>query len=188
MSTATPPEWKIDYQAAAGHCHDADYAAHARRLIECLSDENSWVYYENISFPASVKAVVTGKAVFLFDKEAVHAPPELIETRTYLLKESRVIGAIGISVPAIPRGRLSEPRPEKAGDAGWVAEADLDVIQGAEAGGGIDGRSFVEEAANAVEWRQARFFSKIMEVVQDCAIEEAGFGFGSFVSGWCNFL
>ena len=57
MNTATPPEWKIDYQAAADHCHDADYATHARRLIECLSDEISWVYYENISFPASVKEV-----------------------------------------------------------------------------------------------------------------------------------
>ena len=55
-------QWKIGYQAAADHCHDADYATHARRLIECLSDEISWVYYENISFPASVKEVVTGKA------------------------------------------------------------------------------------------------------------------------------
>ena len=44
----------LDYQAAAGHCQEADYATHARRLIECLSDEISWVYYENISFPASV--------------------------------------------------------------------------------------------------------------------------------------
>jgi hypothetical protein len=43
MSTATPPECKIDYQAAADHCHEADYATHARRLIECLSDEISWV-------------------------------------------------------------------------------------------------------------------------------------------------
>ena len=103
--TLLPTEWKIDYQAAADHCHDADYATHARRLIECLSDEISWVYYESISFPASVKEVVTGKAVFLFDKEEVHTPPELIETRTYLLKESRVIGAIGISAPAIIQGR-----------------------------------------------------------------------------------
>ena len=100
MSTATPPEWKIVYQAAADHCHDADYATHARRLIEYLSDEISWVYYESISFPASVEDVVTGKAVFLFDKEEVHTPPELIETHTYLLKESRVIGAIGISAQA----------------------------------------------------------------------------------------
>ena len=34
----------LDYQAAADHCHDADYATHARRLIECLSDEISWVH------------------------------------------------------------------------------------------------------------------------------------------------
>ena len=47
MSTATPPEWKIDYQAAADHCHDADYATHARRLIECLSDVVSWVYLKS---------------------------------------------------------------------------------------------------------------------------------------------
>jgi hypothetical protein len=99
LSNATPPEWKIDYQAAADHFHHADYATHAGRLIECLSDEISWVYYESISFPASVKEVVTGTAVFHFDKEEVHTPPELIETHTYLLKESRVIGAIGISAP-----------------------------------------------------------------------------------------
>ena len=99
MSTETPPEWKIN----------ADYVTHARRLIECLSDEVSWVYYENISFPASVKEVVTGKAVFLFDKEEVHTPPELIQTHTYLLKESRVIGAIGISAQATTK------RPESRG-------------------------------------------------------------------------
>ncbi|MBP6783950.1 MAG: hypothetical protein KA152_09200 [Verrucomicrobiales bacterium] len=111
MSTATPPEWKIDYQAAADHCHDADYATHARRLIECLSNEISWAYYENTCFPASasVKEVVTGNAVFLFDKEEVPTPPELIETHTYLLKESRVIGAIGISAPAITK------RPDSRG-------------------------------------------------------------------------
>jgi len=109
ISTATPPEWKIDYQAAADHGHDADYATHARRLIECLSDEISWVYYESISFPASVKEVVTGKSVFLFDREEVPTPPELIETHTYLLKESRVIGAIGISEPAITK------RPDSRG-------------------------------------------------------------------------
>ena len=53
--------------------------------------------------------MVTGKAVFLFDKEEVHTPPELIETHTYLLKESRVIGAIGISAPAITK------RPDSGG-------------------------------------------------------------------------
>ena len=37
----------LDYQAAAGHCHDADYATHARRLIECLSDEVSWVHLKS---------------------------------------------------------------------------------------------------------------------------------------------
>jgi hypothetical protein len=78
MSTATPPEWKIDYQAAADHCRDADYATHAGRLIECLSDEVSWVYYKSISFPASVKEMVTGKTGFHFDKAEVHIPPELI--------------------------------------------------------------------------------------------------------------
>jgi hypothetical protein len=103
MITATPPEWKIDYQAAAEHCHDADYATHAKRLFDCLSDEISWVNYEGIYFPTSTKEVVTGKAVFLFDKEEVHTPPELIETHTYLLKESRVIAAIGISAPAITK-------------------------------------------------------------------------------------
>lgn len=36
---------------------------------------------------------------------------------------------------------LVEIRPEKACDAGGAAEADLDVIQGAEASGGIDGRA-----------------------------------------------
>jgi hypothetical protein len=61
------------------------------------------VYYESIRFPASVKEVVTGKAFFLFDKDEVHTPPELIETHTYLLKESRVIGAIGIPAPAITK-------------------------------------------------------------------------------------
>ena len=71
------------------------------------------MYYESISFPASVKEVVTGKAVFLFDKAEVPNPPELIETRTYLLKEACVIGAIGISAPAIikrpsSRGPISE--------------------------------------------------------------------------------
>ena len=76
MRTTTPTEWKIGYQAAADHCHDADYATHARRLIECLSDEISWAHYESISFPASVKEVVTGKAVFLFDKEEF--PPRRI--------------------------------------------------------------------------------------------------------------
>jgi hypothetical protein len=68
-----------------------------------MSDEISWVYDESICFPTSVKEVVTGKAVFLFDKEEVPTPPELIETHTYLLKESRVTGAIGISAPAITK-------------------------------------------------------------------------------------
>ena len=104
-----PPSWHIDYQAAANALYEADYASHAARLIEYLSDEISWVYYESIAFPASVKEVVTGKAVFLFDKEEVHTPAELIETHSYLLKESRVIGAIGISVPAITK------RPESRG-------------------------------------------------------------------------
>lgn len=53
---------------------------HARRLIECLS-EISWGYYQSISFPASVKEVVTGKAFIRFDNEEVHSPLELIETR-----------------------------------------------------------------------------------------------------------
>ena len=47
--------------------------------------------------------MVTGKAVFLFDKKEVPTPPEWIETHTYLLKKSRVIGAIGISAPAITK-------------------------------------------------------------------------------------
>ena len=47
--------------------------------------------------------------IFLFDKEEVHTPPELIETRTYLLKESRLIGAIGNSASATTK------RPESRG-------------------------------------------------------------------------
>ena len=39
----------------------------------------------------------------------VPTPPELIETNIYLLKESRVIGAIGISSPAITK------RPDSRG-------------------------------------------------------------------------
>lgn len=99
----TPSEWKIDYQAVAVHCHNAEYATHARQLIDCLSDEISWVYYESVAFPASIKEVVTGKSIFLFDKDEVHTPPELIGTHTYLLKESRIIGAIGISEPAVTK-------------------------------------------------------------------------------------
>jgi hypothetical protein len=105
----TRTERKIDYQAAADHCRDANYVTHARRLIECLSDEISWVYYESISFPASVKEMVTGKTGFHFDKAEVHIPPELIETHTYLLKESHISGAIGISAPAITK------RPDSRG-------------------------------------------------------------------------
>jgi hypothetical protein len=40
MCTATPPEWKVDYQAAADHCHDADYVTHAKRRIEYSSDDS----------------------------------------------------------------------------------------------------------------------------------------------------
>lgn len=43
-----------------------DHALRTRQIIECLSDEIIWVSDESIFFRASVKEVVTGKAVFDF--------------------------------------------------------------------------------------------------------------------------
>jgi len=61
------------------------------------------MYRENTPFPVEIKEVVTGKPFFLFDKLEVPTPPELIATHTYLLKESRIIGAYGVSSPAITK-------------------------------------------------------------------------------------
>ena len=96
MST-TPTAWHIDYQAAADALHDPDYATHAQQFISYLSDEISEVYRRNTPFPVMIEEAVTGKAFFLFDMREVPAPHELIATHTYLLKESRIAGAYGVS-------------------------------------------------------------------------------------------
>ena len=72
---------------------------------------------------------------------------------------------------------LPEIGPEEAGDAGGVADADLNVVQGAESGGGIDGLAFVEEAPDAVEGGRSGGLAESMEVVDDRTVEEAGLGF-----------
>ena len=106
-----PSARKLDNVDAEDHCHDSDYATHARRLIECLSDEIVWVYCESISFPASVKEVVTEKLEGRMMNEEV--PDTAIETHTYLLKESRVLGAIGISAPAVTNAPEQQRFPDE---------------------------------------------------------------------------
>ena len=54
-------------------------------------------------FPVLIEEAVTGRAFFLFDMREVPAPPELIATHTYLLKESRIAGAYGVSSPVITK-------------------------------------------------------------------------------------
>lgn len=76
VSTATPPERKIDYQAAADHFHDADYGIHARRLMECLSDETgvggkSYSYDPRTEFG---KALTAPENAWATDKESLSVP------------------------------------------------------------------------------------------------------------------
>lgn len=96
----TPDEWKIDYQAAADELHAADYTSHARRLISFLSDEITKVYRRNTSHQVMVEEVVMEASFLLFDMREVLTPSEMIETHSYLLKESRIAGAYGFSVSA----------------------------------------------------------------------------------------
>ena len=69
-----------------------------------------------------------------------------------------------------------QPWPEESGDAAGVANADLDVIQGAQASGRIHRRAFIEEPAHTVKRRLASSLAELMNVIDHRAVEKPGFG------------
>ena len=74
--------------------------------------------------------------------------------------------------------------PEEAHDAAWIAEADLDVIETAKTGSGIDGLALIEEAADTVERGFTGVLAEKVKMVEDRAVEETGFGISAGVLWW----
>jgi hypothetical protein len=111
----------------------------------------------------------------------------LLEWKVVALWEGQefVSGSRSVTIATVA-ACLRKVRPEEAGDAAGVSDADLDVIKGAESGGGIDRLAFIKEPAYGVVGNGPGILTQAVEVVHHGTVEKAGFGFRAFIARRCN--
>ena len=73
-------------------------------------------------------------------------------------------------------------RAEESEDAVRVADADLNVIQGAEAGGGVERFPLDEKPSDSIERAAALTFVERVEQVHHCTVKEASLRFRAFLA------